>query len=499
MSDVFLSMIQPESLIMMNLGIMVGIVVGAMPGLNTVFAITILLPFTFGMDSVSGMYLLLGASCGGLFGGSISAILLNTPGTPAACATVIDGYPLAEKGRAGDALKSALISSCVGGLLSCLALLFFAPVIAKFALNFASPEFFSLCVFGMATVIGVSEGKVIKGLLAALLGILISTVGIDANDGTQRFMFGNLNLLSGISSVVVMLGVFAMAEVLCKVEKYFIKKDNNKNQEESQRIVKSSIKVIEILKYWKTLIKSSVMGIIIGAIPGTGGAMAAMLSYNEAKRSSKNPEEFGKGCIEGVIAPECGNNAVSGAALIPMLTLGIPGDAGAAVLLGALTMQGITPGTALFSENKTWVYAIMGGLFLINLFMLLQGLFLVKPFTWLTKIPQGILLPCIIMLCVVGSFSISNSIFNVLLMVVFGIVGYILKKFDFPLPPLIIAMVLGPTLERNLRRSLTISKGSYLIFIREPLSCIILIIALLMLLMPVMKKILEKRNNERGR
>ena len=495
MFDILSQIFTIPNFIMMNIGVAVGIIVGAMPGLNTIFAITVLLPFTFGLDSISGMYMLLGASCGGLFGGSISAILINTPGTPAACATVLDGYPMAQKGKAGDALKYALYASTFGGLFSCFALIFFAPAIARFAINFGSPEFFSLCIFGMATVVSLSVGNEIKGVIMAVIGLLISTVGIDSNDGSQRFMFGNYNLLSGINSIVVMLGVFAMSEVLIKTQNLFSLKESVI----IGTITKSTVGFFSMIKeHWKCLTKSSILGVIIGAIPGTGGAMAAMLAYNEEKRSSKKPDEMGKGTPAGVIAPESANNAVSGGALIPMLTLGIPGDAGAAVLLGALTMQGITVGTTLFTGDRTWVYTIMLGLFIINLFMLLQGQFFTKAFTYITRIPDYILLPCIVVLCFMGAFSVANTKFNILLMLVFGVFGFIMRKLDFPLPPLVVAMVLGPTLEQNLRRSLTLSQGSYLIFIKNPMSCIILILAFCFLFYPVIKVYFTKKRCKKG-
>ncbi len=492
--EIFSNMILPINILIMSVGVSVGIMIGALPGLNTILAITVLLPFTFGMDSVTGMYLLLGASCGGLFGGSISAILINTPGTPAACATMIDGYPMAKNGRAGDALRCALIGSTCGGLLSAVALLFFAPLIAKVALNFASPEFFALCIFGMSTVIGICGDDALKGIIMAALGLLISTVGIDIIDGTQRFMFGNLNLLSGINSIVVMLGVFAMSEVLDKTRNRF---SNAEIKETTMEYRKATIKIRDILRRRKLIIKSSVIGIIIGAIPGTGGALAAMLSYDQAKRSSKHPEEFGKGSEEGVIAPETGNNAVSAATLIPMLTLGIPGDASAAVLLGALTMQGITPGAALFTEDRVWVYAIMGGLFLINIIMLIEGWVFSRAFVSVTRIPEVILLPCIVVLCFVGAFAIANNLFNVLLMLIFGLVGFYLRRLNFPTPPLVIALVLGATLEQNLRRSLILSKGGYSIFFTRPISCCILIVAILSLFYPTLKRLIAKRRDKK--
>lgn len=490
LQEIVQSMLTPINLIMMNIGLAAGIIIGGLPGLNVIFAIAVLLPFTFDLDSLAGMYLLLGAYCGATYGGSISAILINTPGTPSACATMFDGYPLAQKGRAGDALRAALVGSTFGGILSCFALMFFAPMIAKIALKITSPEYFALCVFGLTAVIGLSEKNVIKGLLMGMFGLFLSTVGIDSQEGVQRFMFGNMQLLGGFKVAVVMLGAFALSEVISKSREVYRGETGNAN---IAKFGKSTIKLKDILKYWKTMIKSSLFGIIIGAIPGTGGAITAMFSYNEARRSSKNPEKFGNGSIEGVLAPETGNNAVTGATLIPLLTLGIPGDACVAVLLGALTMQGITPGISLFSSNSIWVYAIMGGLLLINVFMLLQGHLFIRGFVNIIKVPVIIMLPCIVVLCSVGSFAISNVMFDVFVMAAFGLIGYAAKKLDFPIAPLPIGLVLGNLTETNLRRSLMISGGNPLIFFTRPISAVILAVSFISLLMPYIRKMIDKK------
>lgn len=482
---VLAQMFHPGSLLMMCVGVSAGITIGAMPGLSGVFAISVLLPFTFGMSTISGMYLLLGAFCGALFGGSISAILINTPGTPSACCTMIDGYPMAQQGRAADALKAALIASGFGGLCSSFILIFLAPHIARAAMNFASPEYFALCIFGLATIISVSGDQVIKGIVMAMVGLLVSTVGTDLSDGTNRFIFGNYKLQAGIAPVIVMLGVFAFAEVLQKS----LRPAALDGARQNFRLQKTTVRIRDLLKYWKTMLKSSLIGTFIGAVPGTGAVISATLSYNEAKRASGHPETFGKGDIEGVIAPEAGNNAVSGGALIPALTLGIPGDSSVAVLLGALTMQGITPGMALFTQEKTWVYAIMGGLFVINIIMILLGLVFTRLFAKVSAVPERILLPCIIILCTVGSYAISGYSFNILLMLLFGFVSFVLKQFDYPMPPMIVSMVLGSTMEANLRRSLALSQGNPAIFLTRPVSCIILAVSLLILVFPAIKSI----------
>lgn len=473
---------------MMNVGMAAGILIGAIPGLNAIFAIAVLLPMTFGMNSVTGMYLMLAAYCGAVFGGSITAILINTPGTPNAAMTTFDGYPLAQQGRAGDALKTALIGSTIGGIFSCIALMFFAPKIARIAMHIASPEYFALCIFGLSAVVGLSEGKVLKGLVMAIIGMACSTVGISMLDGTPRFMFGNSQLLAGFRQAAVMLGIFAISEVLVKCRN--VTKDDVKG--EMATFQKSALKIKDLLAYWKTILRSSVIGTIIGAIPGTGGALAAMLSYDTARRSSKHPEEFGSGSIEGVLAPETGNNAVTGATLIPLLTLGIPGDAAVAVLLGALTMQGITPGAELFSSGSTWVYAIMGGMVVINLFMLLQGHLFSRLFANITRVPMVLLLPCIVVVTVMGSFAISNTTFDVFVTIAFGLLGYVMRSFGFPIAPLAIGLVLGELAEVNLRRSMMISGGNAAIFFTRPVSLLIILLAVLMLCMPTVKKLIAK-------
>lgn len=484
--DFLAEILAPLNLLMMNVGLASGIIIGALPGLSVLLAITVLLPFTFGMSSLPGMFLLLGAYCGATYGGSITAILINTPGTPNAAATVLDGYPMAQKGQAGNALKAALVGSTFGGLISCVALIFIAPIIAQFALKFGPPEYFSLCVFGLSVVIAVGGDSVIKGIVMAGVGLLLSTVGIDPIDGASRFRFGRSELLGGITVAALMLGVFAIGEILNK--SYTGEKGNGKALE----FQKATVKIRELLRHWWTMLRSSFLGVFIGAVPGTGGAIAAFLSYNITKSSSKHPEEFGEGCIEGVLAPETANNAVTGATLIPLLTLGVPGDTGMAVLFGALTMQGITPGPSLFTEDKFWVYCIMGGLVLINLFMFLQGQVFLRLFVNVTRVPVEVLIPCIMIFCSLGGFAVRSLMFDVAIVMIFGFIGYWLKRFNYPIAPLAIALVLGPLTETNLRRAIILSKGSISIFFTRPISLAFLIVALAMLMLPLLRKLWKK-------
>jgi putative tricarboxylic transport membrane protein len=490
LQNALLEILSPSHLIMMNIGLMAGIIMGAMPGLSLTFTITVMLTLTYGMDSISGMYLLLGAYAGGMYGGSITAILINTPGTSNAVATVFDGYPLARQGRAGDALKCALVSSVIGGLFSAAVLFFLAPQVAKLVLKIGSPEYFALCLFGMFASVSVAgKGHTLQGVMSALIGLFISTIGIDSIFGSQRLMFGNFSLLGGVKVSTCMLGAYALSQVLVMCETVYTGKDGGGNKAVYK---KSTLPLREILKHWKTLLRSSIIGTIIGAIPGTGGATSAMFCYNEARRASKHPETYGTGEIDGVIAAECGNNAVTGATMIPMLTLGIPGDSIMAIMLGALTMQGITPGAQLFSEGSIWVYTIMGGLFIINLFLLAQGSLFIRAFANISRVPMVIMIPCIISVCMMGGFAIGNTTFEVAVLILFGIVGYLMKRFDFPIPPLTIGLVLGSLFETNLRRSLQLSNGNFSIFFTRPICCFVILLSFAMLFMPYIKELIGK-------
>lgn len=483
-----------NNLLMMNVGLFAGIIIGAMPGLSVSFAVTVLLTLTIGMESIPGMFMLLGGYCGAMYGGSITAILINTPGTPNSAATTLDGYPLAKQGRGSDALKAALYGSTIGGLLSAASLLFLAPQLAKVVEVIASPEMFAICLFGLCATISLSKDNIIKGIISALLGLLVCCVGLDPMFGTGRMIFGSRNLMAGFRAVTCMLGVYALGQVLLESN---AARESGDQKKKRITIEKSTWGWKDMPKYWKTILKSSVIGIIIGAIPGTGGGISAMFSYNEARRASKTPEKFGTGSIEGILAPEVGNNAVTGATLIPMLTMGIPGDAVMAIMLGALTMQGVTPGPKLFSEGSIWVYAIMGGLFVINIFMLLQGSLFIKLFVNVTRIPENLLLPCIVVMCVMGGFAISNSMWEVTVLIAFAFIGYIMKRFEIPVIPFTIALVLGNLCETNMRRSLMVSYGDPSIFFTRPISCGILIVSALLLVYPSLKKLYMKWRSSR--
>jgi len=448
--SVLSSLFTLENLLWINVGLAGGIMVGALPGLTGTMAMALLLPLTYGLASIPGVMLLLGVYCGSIYGGSITAILINTPGTPASAATSLDGYPMAQKGHGLRALHDALSASTIGGLFSCAVLLFAAPPIASFAL-------------------------------------LISCIGIDPMDGVSRFTFGINRMEGGIDTIPVLIGLFAITEIMAKA------RDMNKATGTAVKVEKEKTRFRDVLKYKMVLLKSSILGVFIGAVPGTGAAISSFLAYNEAKRTSKHPEEYGHGSEEAVVASESANNAVTGATLIPLLTLGIPGDTNTAVLLGALTMQGIAAGPQLFTQHGEWVYTIMLGLIAVNIFMYLQGRVFIRGFVNITRVPTSTLVPILVMLCVIGAYAIDYSVFNAIFMVGVGIFGYFMTKLDMPMTPMVIGLVLGKLCESNLRRALIVSKGSWATFFTSPISLFFILLSLFMLFFPYIKKKLAAR------
>lgn len=489
LAGVIATVFTPYNFISILGGVLFGIWVGLMPGLSSVMGLAIVLPFTLSLGGDAGILMMLGLFCGAIYGGSITAILINTPGTANSAATCLDGHPIAMQGDPGRALSISTFASTFGGLFSAVMLLWTSPILAKFALQFSAPEYFALAVFGLSIVTSVSNQNVIKGLISALIGLLLSTIGIDAITGIMRFTFGTVYLSGGISFIPVLIGLFAFSQGLITVEQNF-GKVIDKTTPKIKRILpaKSDLK-----RTFPTMLISSVIGTIIGAIPGTGGDIASWVAYNEAKRRSKTPEKFGTGMIEGVAAPESANNAVSGGALIPLLTVGIPGDAGSAVMLGALMMQGIIPGPLLFTQQPGRVYLIIIGLFVGNLLMGLFGFSGIRLFSKIVSVPDVILTPLIFIFCFVGTFAMNHDMHDIYLMIICGVIGFFLLKIDFSVPPLILGLILGNTLESNLRRSLTLSDGSAMIFVQHPISLVLLILSVLSLFWPIVQPYLKKK------
>jgi len=442
-----------------------GMVVGALPGLTATMAMALFLPFTFFMPPQLGLSIMIGLFAGGIAGGSIPAILLNIPGTPAAAATVLDGYQMKRNGRAGEALGMAMVASAIGGTFSAFVMVFAAPAIAKASLNFQAPEFFVLALYGLTIIAAVAGDSLVKGLIAGLIGLTLAMVGLDPITAVQRFTFGSFELYGGFSLIPVLIGVFGIAQVFLLV----------------QESVGTSVTPVLSGRRFPTradlkmcapdILRGSVIGTAVGVVPGTGTDIGAFLSYSEAKRRPRGTIPFGKGNPQGVAAAESANNAVVGGAMIPMFTLGIPGDAGTAVLLGGLLIHGLTPGPDLFTgPNKLTVYMLFASFILANLFMLSFGLLGIRWFVKVVKIPTHALVPIIVLLCLVGSYTINNRILDVWITLAAGVLGYILVTFRFPVSPIVLGLILGPMAESNFRRAMVFSHGDWTIFFTRPLS-----------------------------
>ncbi|AOT72124.1 tripartite tricarboxylate transporter permease [Geosporobacter ferrireducens] len=482
----FITVLNFKVLLMIVCGVAAGIAIGALPGLTATMGVALLLPLTFGMDPVSGILLLLGIYAGAIYGGSISAILLKTPGTPAAAATAMDGFEMAKRGEAGRALGISTVSSFGGGFISVILLILISPQLAKVALKFSAPEYFGLAMFGLSIIASISGKSLLKGLIAGVVGLIVSTIGIDLVTGYPRFTFGNINLFNGLSFIPVMIGLFALSQAFSSIEN-MLKKVDIKQSVERVLPTLSDLKAI-----LPSVLRSGIIGTFIGIIPGAGGDIGAFVSYNEAKRFSKHPEKFGTGIPEAIAAPEAGNNGVTGGAMVPLLTLGIPGDAVAAIMLGALIMQGLQPGPLLFRDHGPLVYTIFAGFLMANVFMLILGLVGIRFFTKIIAIPSYILTPVIFVLCIVGSYAINNNFFDVKVMFISGIIGYLMEKLEFPASPVVLALILGPMAERELRKALIMSGGQISVLFTRPISATLLIIATITLFMPIIKNIRSK-------
>jgi putative tricarboxylic transport membrane protein len=485
-----LAVFTPVTILLIFFGVVLGIIFGAIPGMSATMAVALCLPISFGFSPVEGISLLLGLYIGGISGGLISAILINIPGTPSSIATCFDGSPMAKRGEAGKALGIGILYSFLGGLLSFLALIFIAPPIARLSLKFAPFEYFSVTVFSLTMIASLSEGSLIKGLLSGALGLSFSLFGSAPLDGYKRFTFGTYQLDLGFALLSVLIGFYAISEVLETAGNKF-----NVTPEATVdfKLKGFGITMKEFVQQFWNFIRSGLIGIGIGILPGIGGGTSNIIAYVTAKSQSKYPEKFGTGVIDGVIASEAANNATIGGALIPLLTLGIPGDSVTAMLLGGLMVHGIIPGPMLFSTNGDLIFSIFAALIIANIIMIVVEFFGIRVFVRLLRIPKSILLSVIVSLCVVGAFAANNRVFDVYAMVLFGILGFILLKIKMPLPPIILGFILGPILETNFRRGLMLSNGSLVPFIMKPISGVFLFIAVISVIMTAIKEIRRKR------
>lgn len=482
-----LEILSPQYLLLMIAGTAGGIMIGAMPGLTSVMGVTLLLPFTYGMEPAAGIAMLLSISFGAIYGGSITAILIGTPGTPASAATMIEGRRFAARGEGGRAIGLSTFASWCGGTISALVLIFIAPQLAKVALSFGPPEYCCLAVFGLTIIASISGKNMLKGIIAGLIGLLLSTIGLDPLTGFSRYSFGIVNLYSGLQVVPLMIGLFAISQVFM----------NLKTGVEQNQVTQKVTRVLPTKEDLKQSLPVSIMcgfiGTFVGIIPAAGADIAAFVSYDIAKKRSRHPELFGTGCVEGIAAPEAGNNGDTSGALVPMLTLGVPGDATAAVLIGALTLQGLQPGPMLFTEHMDVVNRIFASTLVANLLMLILGLLGIRLFVKVIQIKPYILTPIIFVLCMLGSYALRNNLFDVGAMLIAALVGYFFLKLEIPIAPIVLALILGPMAESNLRRSLLLSKGSFSIFVTRPISLFFLFLAVVSLLWPLLRRLMEKR------
>ncbi len=467
----FMGWLDPSLLVWTAIGTFAGIYIGAIPGLSVTMAASILISFTFTWDVNDALALIAGVYMGGVYGGSRTAILLNIPGAPSAVATALDGYPLAQRGEAGPAIGLSTVMSVIGGFVGIIALAVAAPVISKFALMFAPRDYLLIAIIGILLVGSLAASSLAKGIFAASLGIVIGLVGMDPMTAQARFTFGEFSLMGGISYVAAMIGFFGVAEVLYQLRTFDLPAIK---QKVGSVIPKWSL----IRKYLPLSLQSSAIGVTIGALPGTGGDIASLLAYDQAKRTVKNPSRpFGEGAYEGLVAPESANNAAVGGAYVPMLTLGIPGDAVTAIIIGALYIHGLKPGPLLMVETPHLFWFIVGNLVLANIFLLIFGLSGIKLFSKIVELPKGIILPLIVVLSVVGTFAVQNSVTDVYWMLAFGILGYFLKVYGFPVAPVILGIILGPLMDVSYRRAMISARDDVMIFAGEfftsPLSLIL--------------------------
>ncbi|MCC7326572.1 MAG: tripartite tricarboxylate transporter permease [Burkholderiales bacterium] len=466
----------PLSILLIVGGTIWGILFGAVPGLTGIVGVALLIPFTFALEPTQGLLLLGSVYVGSTYGGSISAILFNTPGSPEAACTALDGHPMAKQGQAGRALGIALSASAIGGIFGTLALMLLAPPLARVALSFGPAEYFALATLGITAIASIGSGSFLKGILSGLIGIGIATVGADPLTGIGRFTFGNDMFLTGVGFVPAIIGLFALSEVLERFSERGVV---------GEVIAKTSTKlpsIVELITLKWTLLRSSFIGLVIGILPGVGATTASFIGYSEAVRWSKTPEKFGKGAPEGIAAPESANNSAVGGAMIPLLALGIPGSATTAVMLGGLTIHGIVPGPLLMLQNKELVFSVFVGMMLANLLMIVFGLKAATIFAKVLDVPYALVGSAIAVFCITGVYALNNNMIDIAVMLSFGAFGFFLKKFDVPIAPLIIGMVLGPIAETNLRRALILSDFRLDPIISSPLSASLLILSVVSLM-----------------
>lgn len=489
----FVTALQPVNLLLICLGMVIGVIAGALPGITMLMAIVLVLPFTYAMDMVPGILLLFAIYSGGIFGGSITAILFNIPGDPMNVPTAFDGHPLARQGRAAEALGTAIACSALGGLLSVLAMTFAAPPLARVALKFSSVEYFAIVVLGLATVTVIGTASPLNSIISLLVGLFLATVGTDPVTGVFRFDFGSPLLRSGIDFVIVMIGLFAIGEVLERLEVV---------GGSMQQVYAGRARVrFPLGEFWRmrwTILRSTGIGTLIGTVPGAGATVSAFIGYGVEKQLSRHPERFGTGVLEGVAAPESANNASTGGAMIPLLALGIPGSGATAVILAAFLLKGIQPGPLLFQKQLEAVYTIFAGAILVNVLILVAGLLAVRFFVKALQIPDAVLGAFIVAFCFIGAYALRNDMADVWIMAIFGVLGYYMRRLNYPVPPLVLGLILGPLAEDFFMTSMFSHQNDVSVFFTRPLSGALLVASALLLLWPPAQGWLRRRKEARA-
>jgi len=472
----------PALLLLLVVATLGGVVIGALPGLNATTGAALLLPFTLTMEPVPAIAILTAIYCSATFAGAITAILINTPGTSASATTCLDGYPLAMRGEAGRALGLAVISSTVGGVLSVFCLMLAAPLLARAAYQFSPPEYFALTLFGLSMLATIGEGSPVRNLISGGLGVFLALVGVDNLTTVERFTFGSHELYEGIGFVPVMIGVFGISELLVQ---------SNALDTVRERIVMKAVKLPsreDYAKIWKTVLRSTGIGTFIGILPAEGATVASMIGYNEARRWSKQPEEFGHGAIEGIAGSEAANNAATGGAMVPTLALGIPGSATAAVILAGLMVHGLRPGPTMFTEQASFAYAIFWSMLFVNVLFLFVGLYGAKVFARITMVPTQILWPCVFVFSIVGAYALDQSMFDVWVALTAGVLGYFMRRYGFSVVPLAIGLILGGMLEQRLGQSMVMLDEKWWLIATRPLALFFLVLTVLALFGSVLWK-----------